>query len=72
MEFAPLATVTFFQQRNSIGPSKVLVVGNLSVKEGDDINLKCEYQSSFPASNGSLFFFSNATTFVEKVKQYLF
>ena len=48
------------------------VVGNLTVKEGDDINLKCEYQSGFPASNGSLFFFSNATTFVEKVKQYLF
>ena len=48
------------------------VVGNLSVQEGDDINLKCEYQSAFPASNGSLFFFSNATTFVEKVKRYMF
>ena len=47
------------------------VVGNLIVKEGDNINLKCEYDSSFPASNGSLFFFSGATTFVEKVKQYL-
>ena len=52
-------------------PSKVYVSGNLNVTEGDSISLKCEHQSSFPASNGSVFFVDGARTYVEEVKKWV-
>ena len=46
-------------------------MGNLAVKEGDSIKLKCSYQEGFPLSNGTLFFSNGATTYVEKVEKSL-
>ena len=45
------------------------VVGNLTVSEGNDVNLKCQNESAFPASNGSLFFFNGSTTYVQEVRR---
>ena len=53
------------------GPSNVSVSGNLSVTEGGNISLKCEHQLSFPPSNGSLFFFNGASTYIEEVKKWM-
>ena len=52
------------------GPSNVSVSGNLNVIEGGNISLKCEHQLSFPPSNGSLFFFDGASTYIEEVKKW--
>ena len=43
------------------------VVGNLSVKEGYNVYLRCEHQSGFPVSIGSVFFFNGAATYLKKV-----
>ena len=43
----------------------------MAVTEGGNLNLTCAHQSSFPASNGSLFFFNNAKTYIQQVNKCL-
>ena len=52
-------------------PLNVFVAGNMNVTEGNNINLSCEHQSEFPASNGSLFLFNGTETYVDEVKNAL-
>ena len=63
--------VAVFLPMQFSAPSNVFVTGNLNVTEGDSISLKCEHQSSFPVSNGSVFCVDGARTYVEEVNKWV-
>ena len=64
----PLISIIVFNYNVFSAPLEVSLVGSVIVREGDNITLKCEHQSGFPASNGSLFFFNDKATYVEEVQ----